>query len=153
MKKLVLLLMFGSLFIGCATKAVNNTEPSEPKEQIEPIEPAEGIMPAMPVRPQFPDVIMPQMPDRTESQKGRNMFINQVVETACGQCQFGMREKAGCDLAVHIDGKHYFVDGTNIDGHGDPHAEDGFCQTIRRASVTGEIIDDQFKAESFTLIK
>ena len=150
MKKLVLLLMFGSLFMGCATKAVNNTEPSEPKE---PIEPAEGIMPIMPVMPQVADVIMPQMPNRTESQKGRDMLINQVVETACGQCQFGMREKAGCDLAVHIGGKHYFVDGTNIDGHGDPHAEDGFCQTIRRASVTGEIIEGQFKAESFTLIK
>ena len=91
--------------------------------------------------------------NKTESQKGKGILINQVVETACGQCQFGMREKAGCDLAVRIDGKQYFVDGTHIDGHGDPHAEDGFCQVIRQANVTGEIIDGQFKAESFTVIK
>ena len=63
MKKLVLLLIFGSLFMGCATKAVNNTELSEPKEPIEPIEPAEGIITAMPVMPQVTDVIIPQMPD------------------------------------------------------------------------------------------
>ena len=28
----------------------------------------------------------------------------QVVEASCGQCQFGMKGKAGCDLAVRIDG-------------------------------------------------
>jgi hypothetical protein len=32
-----------------------------------------------------------------------------------------------CDLAVRIDGKPYFVDGTSIDSHGDAHAEDGFA--------------------------
>ena len=63
MKKLILLLMVSSLFMGCANKggaikgcsakgcgtkgccvnkAVNNTEPSESKE---PIEPTEGVMP------------------------------------------------------------------------------------------------------------
>ena len=50
----------------------------------------------------------------------------QIVETACGQCQFGMKGKAGCDLAVRIDGKSYFVDGTDINKHGDAHAADGF---------------------------
>ena len=48
MKKLILLLMASSLFIGCATKSVNNTEPSEPKEPIEPTERAEGVMPEVP---------------------------------------------------------------------------------------------------------
>ena len=73
MKKLILLLMASSLFIGCAikgvaikgcgtkgcgtkgccvNKAVNNTEPSEPKEPIEPTEGAEGVM------PEVPEVIM-----------------------------------------------------------------------------------------------
>ena len=27
----------------------------------------------------------------------------------------------GCDLAVRIDGKSYFVEGTKIDEHGDAH--------------------------------
>jgi hypothetical protein len=33
----------------------------------------------------------------------------QIVEASCGQCQFGM-EGHGCELAVRIDGKSYFVD-------------------------------------------
>jgi len=76
----------------------------------------------------------------------------QIVETACGECQFGMKGKS-CDLAVRIDGKPYFVDGTTIDEHGDAHAEDGFCNKIRKASVTGKVENGRFKATSFTLLK
>lgn len=76
-----------------------------------------------------------------------------IVEASCGQCQFGMTEKKGCDLAVRIDGKPYFVEGTSIDKHGDAHAEDGFCNTIRKAEVSGEIVNNRFKATSFTLIE
>ena len=36
----------------------------------------------------------------------------QVVEAACGQCQFDMQGKKGCDLAVRINGKSYFVEET-----------------------------------------
>ena len=52
MKKLLFILMVGSLIIGCATKAVDNTESSEPKEIIES---AEGVM------PKVPDVKMPNI--------------------------------------------------------------------------------------------
>ena len=45
MKKLIFILMVGSLIIGCATKAVDNTEASEPKETIES---AEGVTPKVP---------------------------------------------------------------------------------------------------------
>lgn len=74
-----------------------------------------------------------------------------IVEASCGECQFGMKGES-CDLAVRIDGKSYFVDGTKIDQHGDAHAKDGFCNAIRKASVTGEIKGNRFKATSFTLI-
>ena len=90
---------------------------------------------------------------KTELQKENDTSINQVVEAACGQCQFGLTEKLGCDLAVRIDGKTYFVDGTNIHEHGDAHANDGFCEVIRHASVKGNIINGRFNSESFTLIK
>ena len=76
----------------------------------------------------------------------------QIVETACGECQFGMKGES-CDLAVRIDGKSYFVDGTTIDEHGDAHAQDGFCNTIRKASVFGKIENNRFKVTSFTLVK
>ena len=75
----------------------------------------------------------------------------QIVEASCGQCQFGMKA-SGCDLAVRIDGKSYFVDGTAIDQHGDAHAADGFCSAIRKAKVTGAIVDNRFKATSFKLL-
>ena len=75
----------------------------------------------------------------------------QIVEASCGECQFGMKGKS-CDLAIRIDGKSYFVDGTNIDDHGDSHAKDGFCETIRKAEVTGEIVNDRFKVVTFTLL-
>lgn len=73
-----------------------------------------------------------------------------VVETACGECQFKMTGKT-CDLAVRIDGKSYFVDGTTIDEHGDAHAKEGFCNAIRKADVQGSIVNDKFKVTYFKL--
>ena len=76
----------------------------------------------------------------------------QVVEAACGECRFGMKGKS-CDLAVRIDGQAYFVDGTNIDDHGDAHSQEGFCNAIRKAEVQGEIKDNRFVATYFKLIE
>ncbi|RKS95284.1 hypothetical protein BC952_0947 [Flavobacterium limicola] len=75
----------------------------------------------------------------------------QIVEASCGQCQFEM-EGHGCELAVRIDGKSYFVDGSSIDSHGDAHASDGFCAAIRKAEVTGKVVNNRFKATSFKLL-
>lgn len=75
-----------------------------------------------------------------------------VVEASCGECQFKMEGK-GCQLAVRIDGKSYFVDGTSIDEHGDAHAKDGFCEAIRKAEVQGEVVNNRFKATYFKLVK
>ena len=76
----------------------------------------------------------------------------QIVEASCGQCQFGMTSKKGCDLAVRIDGKSYFVEGTKLDDHGDAHAADGFCSAIRKAEVAGEIVNEKYVATSFKLL-
>ena len=73
------------------------------------------------------------------------------VEAACGQCKFGLKGK-GCSLAVRMDGKAYFVDGTSIDDHGDAHADDGICNKIRKANVQGEVVDGRFKASYFALL-
>ena len=75
----------------------------------------------------------------------------QVVEASCGECQFGM-EGTSCDLAVRIDGKSYFVDGTAIDEHGDAHAKDGFCKAVRKAELQGEIVNNRFQATYFKLL-
>ncbi len=78
-------------------------------------------------------------------------FTDQVVEASCGQCQFGM-EGSGCDLAVRIDGKSYYVDGSSIDGHGDAHGDEGLCNCVRKAKVTGEIKDGRFVATSLEVL-
>ena len=76
----------------------------------------------------------------------------QVVETACGECQFKLAGK-GCNLAVRIDSNSYFVDGTDINSHGDAHAKDGFCNAVRKAEVQGSLVNDRFKVTYFKLLK
>lgn len=76
----------------------------------------------------------------------------QIVEVSCGQCWFKMKQKKGCDLAVRIDGKSYFVEGTKIDDHGDAHANDGFCNAIRKAEVIGEVKGGKFVVSYFKLL-
>ena len=76
----------------------------------------------------------------------------QIVEASCGECQFKLSGKS-CDLAIRIDGRAYFVDGTKIDDHGDAHAKDGFCESVRKAEVQGEVVNGRFKATWFKLIK
>jgi hypothetical protein len=75
----------------------------------------------------------------------------QITELSCGQCQFGL-EEGGCDLAVKIDDKAYFVEGFNIDDFGDAHDEKiGFCNVIRKGEVTGYLEDGKFLASDIKL--
>ena len=75
----------------------------------------------------------------------------QIVETACGECQFKLKGKS-CDLAVRINGKAYFVDGTSINDHGDAHAKEGFCNAVSKAEVQGKVVNNRFKATYFKLM-
>lgn len=74
-----------------------------------------------------------------------------TVDASCGQCKLGLKGK-GCSLAVKIDDKAYFVDGSDIDSHGDAHADDGFCNKVRKAMVQGEVVNNRFKATYFKLL-
>lgn len=77
--------------------------------------------------------------------------ISQVVNASCGICNFNMTGEE-CDLAVEIDGKHYYTVGSGIDEHGDSHAADGFCNAIRKAEVVGEIKHGVFYIESIKVL-
>ncbi len=89
---------------------------------------------------------------QTPKQPTPNKLTNKVVEIACGECKFKMDGKS-CDLAIRIDGKSYFVDGKTVDDFGDAHDEKhGFCNVIKKAEVTGEIINNRFKAKTITLV-
>ncbi len=74
-----------------------------------------------------------------------------LVDASCGQCRLGLKGK-DCDLAIRLNGKAYFVDGTTIDSHGDAHANNGFCNTVRKAEVQGELVDNRFVASYFKLL-
>ncbi|MFT5777905.1 MAG: hypothetical protein ACI837_000853 [Crocinitomicaceae bacterium] len=86
------------------------------------------------------------------SLKNNRIEVNQVVEASCGMCHLGLPGDE-CKLAVRIDGVSYYVKGTTIDDHGDAHAEDGFCGSIRRAKVKGVVKDSIFKASFFELVR
>jgi len=79
------------------------------------------------------------------------IITKQTVDIACGECQFKMKGK-DCELAVKIDGKPYFVDGKSIDDFGDAHGEHGFCNAVSKAEVTGEIVNNRFKAKEIKLL-
>jgi hypothetical protein len=74
------------------------------------------------------------------------------VEATCGTCMYKMKGD-GCHLAIKLNGKNYFVDGTGIDEHGDAHDSEGFCNAISKAKVQGTIVKDRFKVTYFELIK
>ena len=87
-------------------------------------------------------------PDTTKPDPAKDLV---EVEASCGQCNFDL-PGTGCDLAVRIGGKAYFVDGTHIDKHGDAHAKDGFCNAVRKAKVQGQVKDNRFRATYFKLV-
>ena len=96
----------------------------------------------------FTAVAQDNKPKEPQPDKNKELM---TVEASCGQCKFKLKGD-GCDLAVRFGGKSYFVDGTKIDEHGDAHADDGFCNAIRKAKVQGEIVNDRFKATYFSLV-
>lgn len=89
-----------------------------------------------------------QAKDNAQVDKNKPLL---AVEASCGQCKFGLAGSS-CDLAVRIDGKAYFVDGTSIDKHGDAHADDGFCNAVRKAEVQGQVVNGRFKSTYFKLL-
>ena len=68
-------------------------------------------------------------------------------------CNFGMKNKKRCSLAIQINDPAYDVKGTIIDDYGDSHAKEGFCNAVRIANVKGEIKKNTLKVESFVVQK
>ena len=88
------------------------------------------------------------------SQAGEENTIevkDEIVEVSCGQCQFGL-DGSGCSLAVKVNGKAYYADGSILDDHGDAHGANGMCSTIRKAKVSGEVKKDRFQIASIELV-
>ena len=84
---------------------------------------------------------------------GEKGVVNGLVLASCGMCNFGMKNKRGCSLAIQINDIAYDVKGTDIDDHGDSHAKNGFCNAIRVAQVKGKIKKNIFISDSFVIQK
>jgi predicted small secreted protein len=78
--------------------------------------------------------------------------IDQVVEASCGICQLSMAGDE-CQLAIRVDGKDYYVEGSSLDDHGNPHAEDGMCNAVRQAHVKGTLKHGIYVVTTFELVK
>jgi|TARA_B100000959_G_C14992043_1_gene628424 hypothetical protein len=78
--------------------------------------------------------------------------VKGLVLASCGMCNFGMRNRK-CSLAIQINETAFNVKGSKIDDHGDSHANDGFCNAVRVAKVSGKIDKSTFIADSFELQK
>jgi len=87
-----------------------------------------------------------------QAQSKSTTLKDEIVEASCGTCNFGLEGKK-CELAIKFKGTSYFVDGTTIKDHGDPHAKDGFCNSVRKAKVSGSLVNGRFKATSLKLLK
>lgn len=74
-----------------------------------------------------------------------------TLQASCGLCKFDMKA-AECELAVIYKGEKYWVTGTQIDDHGNAHADDGFCNAVRKAEVQGSVVDGKFKVTYFKLL-
>jgi monofunctional biosynthetic peptidoglycan transglycosylase len=74
------------------------------------------------------------------------------AKVGCATCVFRMKGVEGCKLAIEFDGRHYLVQGSEIDDHGDAHASDGLCNAARHAKARGKISGDHFLAEELRLL-
>lgn len=74
-----------------------------------------------------------------------------MVDASCGQCQLDLPGE-GCDLAIILNGRAYFVDGSHLDDHGDAHGPEGLCNAMRSATVTGMLDGERFQAERFEIL-
>ena len=77
---------------------------------------------------------------------GKKGNIDGLVLASCGMCNFGMKNKKRCNLAIQINDEAYDVKGTGIDDHGDSHAKDGYCNVIKKVYVEGRVRGKTFKA-------
>ncbi len=75
-----------------------------------------------------------------------------VYDVGCSICIFRMPPEDGCRLAIRIEGKPYLVQGSSLDDHGDAHAPDGLCNTVRQAHAAGRIESARFIASRIELL-
>ena len=75
----------------------------------------------------------------------RNNYVEGNVLISCGMCNF-MNGDNDCALAIKVGSKVFSVKGVGIDDHGDSHANDGYCNVIKKIYVEGRVRGKSFTA-------
>lgn len=88
----------------------------------------------------------------TPSASSKAVLTGATAEAGCATCIYKMKGVTGCKLAVKIEGETYLVEGSAIDEYGDAHADDGLCNTARKATVSGQVKGDKFVASKIELL-
>lgn len=78
---------------------------------------------------------------RTAAKAAIQRVSDKSAQVACAGCVFHMEGAEGCQLAVKLDGKTYFVDGAEVAGH-------DWCDKALDAVVNGAIENGRFAASS-----
>ena len=85
------------------------------------------------------------------NQKPKSGKIDGFVVASCNKCNFGNFKNKKCSMAISIDKNVYEVKGHTHD-HRKAHNDDGICNALRIAHVSGNIKGNNFIAERFTLM-
>ena len=80
-----------------------------------------------------------------------NGEIQGFVIASCNKCNLGKSTDKKCSMGISVNDKVYAVEG---DSHNEKesHKQDGICNAVRVAYVSGKIKGNKFQAKDFTLI-
>ena len=80
-----------------------------------------------------------------------NGEIQGFVIASCNKCNLGKSTDKKCSMGIRVNDKVYVVEG---DSHNkkESHKQDGICNALRVAYVSGKIKGNKFQANDFALI-
>ena len=80
------------------------------------------------------------------------MRLNLIVNAACANCQFKLKESIDCELAVKVNSDIYIIEDVDIDEYGNKNNINGLCKVKRKAHIIGELKQNKISITKFSLM-
>ena len=80
-----------------------------------------------------------------------NDEIQGFVIASCNKCNLGKSTDKKCSMGIRVNDKVYAVEGISFNKK-ENHKQDGICNALRVAYVSGKIKGNKFQANDFALI-
>ena len=102
-----------------------------------------------------------QINNNVDTHQKNSSFINKIslsgnvegfVIASCNKCNLGQTKDKKCSMGIQIDNNIYEVK-NHSHNHDSAHNNDGICNALRIAYVSGKIRSNNFYANNFELIK